>query len=117
MWRSWRKRSLSATLIHRTTRRLSLTKDGAAFLDRAKRLLREVEDATAEISERRGELAGPLRISAPVSFGGLHLGPALYSFLKANPRIELSLELDDRFVARARVSTPSSGMVLSSTVC
>ncbi len=74
------ERSLGATLIHRTTRRLSLTKDGAAFLDRAKRLLREVEDATAEISERRGELAGPLRISAPVSFGGLHLGPALYCF-------------------------------------
>jgi DNA-binding transcriptional LysR family regulator len=95
------ERTLGATLMHRTTRKLSLTEDGVAFLERAKRILREVVDATAEISERRGELAGPLRISAPVSFGSLHLGPALYSFLKQNPRVELSLDLDDRFVGAA----------------
>jgi len=92
------ERSLGATLMHRTTRRLSLTEDGAAFLARARRIVREVEDASAELSERRGELVGPLRISAPVSFGSLHVGPALYAFLKAHPRIDLSLELDDRFV-------------------
>src|ERR1700733_6477837 len=95
------ERSLGATLVHRTTRRLSLTEDGMTFLDRARRILGEVMDATAELSERRGELAGPLRISAPVSFGSLHLGPALYPFLKQNPRIELSLDLDDRFVGAA----------------
>ena len=95
------ERSLGTTLIHRTTRKFSLTEDGVAFYERAKRIAREVTDATTEIAERRGELAGPLRISAPMSFGTLHLGPALYSFLKANPRIELSLELDDRFVGAA----------------
>jgi DNA-binding transcriptional LysR family regulator len=95
------ERDLGATLVHRTTRRLSLTEDGMAFLDRARRVVNELTDATAELSERRGELVGPLRISAPVSFGSLHLGPALYPFLKQNPGIELSLDLDDRFVGAA----------------
>jgi DNA-binding transcriptional LysR family regulator len=90
--------SLGTTLMHRTTRRLTLTEDGIAFYERARKILRDVSDAATEISERRGELAGPLRISAPVSFGIRHLGPAICSFLKQNPRIELSLELDDRFV-------------------
>src|SRR6266853_2715801 len=43
-------------------------------------------------------LQAPLRISAPVSFGTLHLGPALFGLLRTHPDIELSLELDDRFV-------------------
>jgi len=90
--------SLGARLLHRTTRRISLTEDGATFLERASRILREMEEATAEISERRGTLAGPLRISAPVTFGRRHLGPALCPFLRANPAIELTLDLDDRRV-------------------
>ena len=92
------ERSLGARLLQRTTRKVTLTEDGAAFLERARRILRETEDAAAELAERRGTLAGPLRLSAPVSFGSLHLGPALYPFLRANPAIELSLELDDRFI-------------------
>jgi DNA-binding transcriptional LysR family regulator len=67
----------------------------------AKRILREVSDATAEVSERQGELVGPLKISAPVSFGILHLSPALSSFLSKNPRIELLVDLDDRLVGSA----------------
>jgi len=90
--------SVGTTLVHRSTRKLTLTESGTAFLNRAKRILREVSEATAEASEGQGELVGPLRISAPVSFGILHLAPALNSFLKQNPRIELSLDLDDRFV-------------------
>jgi len=89
---------IGATLLHRSTRKLALTENGVIFFDRAKRILRDVSEATAEVSERQGELVGPLRISAPVSFGILHLAPALNSFLKQNPRIELSLDLDDRFV-------------------
>jgi DNA-binding transcriptional LysR family regulator len=95
------ERSVGTTLLHRSTRKLTLTEDGIAFLERAKRILREVSEATLEVSERRGELVGPLRISVPVSFGILHLAPALNSFLKQNPRIELSLDLDDRFVGAA----------------
>jgi DNA-binding transcriptional LysR family regulator len=92
------ERTLGARLIQRTTRKMSLTEDGAAFLERGRRIVREVTDSAAEMAERRGELVGPLRISAPVSFGVLHLGPAIYPFMKANPRIELTLDLDDRFV-------------------
>jgi DNA-binding transcriptional LysR family regulator len=92
------ERSIGATLMRRTTRKLMLTEDGIAFLERAKRIVREVTEATAEVSERRGDLVGPLRISAPMSFGILHLSMALNAFLKKYPRIDLSLELDDRFV-------------------
>jgi DNA-binding transcriptional LysR family regulator len=92
------ERNVGATLLHRSTRKLTLTEDGIVFLERAKRILREVSEASAEITERRGALVGPLRISVPVSFGILHLSSALSSFLRRNPRIELSLELNDRFV-------------------
>lgn len=92
------ERSLGAHLVLRTTRKLNLTAEGSAFLDRARRIVQEAEDARSEIAERRGQLAGPLRISAPVSFGTLHLGRALYPFLRANPGIQLTLDLDDRFV-------------------
>jgi DNA-binding transcriptional LysR family regulator len=95
------ERLLGARLLQRTTRKLSLTEDGAAFLERARRLVLDAEAAVSELAERRGDLVGPLRLSAPVSFGTLHLGRALYPFLAANPRIELALELDDRFVDAA----------------
>ena len=92
------ERSLGATLLHRTTRRISMTEDGIAFLERARRILREVSDAETDLAERRGTLAGPMRLSAPVTFGRMHLGPALYPFLIAHPEIELTIDLDDRRV-------------------
>lgn len=95
------ERELGAQLLHRTTRKLSLTEDGAAFLEKAARILRDVEEAAAEMAQRRGSLVGPLRISAPVTFGRMHLGPALFPFLARHPGIELTLELDDRRVDAA----------------
>ncbi len=95
------ERSLGARLLQRTTRKLSLTEDGSAFHERAARILREIEDAATDLSERRGLLLGPLRISAPVTFGRMHLGPALYPFLVAHPQISLTLDLDDRRVDAA----------------
>jgi DNA-binding transcriptional LysR family regulator len=92
------ERALSAKLVRRTTRTLALTDDGNTFYERAKRILRDVDTAASELAERHGTLIGPLRVSAPVSFGSLHLGPALFGFLAKNPGIELTLELDDRFV-------------------
>lgn len=92
------ERSLGTRLIQRTTRRMTLTEDGQAFLLRARKIAGDVSDAEAEITERRGQLVGPLRISGPVSFGYLHLCPAIYPFLKKHPGIELTLDLDDRFV-------------------
>lgn len=92
------ERSLGASLLQRSTRKLSVTEDGLAFLARATRIVREVEDAAADLAERRGLLSGPLRISAPVTFGRMHLGPALYPFLERHPAIRLTLDLDDRRV-------------------
>ncbi len=77
---------------------MSLTGDGHAFLPRARRILQEAQDGRDELAERRGQLTGPLRLSAPTSFGYLHLAPALISFMKRHPGIAVSLELDDRFV-------------------
>lgn len=98
------ERSLGSALLHRTTRRLSLTEDGTAFLPRAQRITRDVTEAAADIAERRGTFAGPLRIAAPVTFGHMHVGPALYPFLKEHPEIQLTLDLDDR-----RIDVASSG--------
>lgn len=95
------ERALGTRLIQRTTRKLSLTEDGHTFLVRAQRIQFEATAAAAEMAERRGTLVGPLRISAPVGFGVLHLGPAIYTFLAAHPGIDLALELDDRFVDAA----------------
>ncbi len=92
------ERAVRTRLLQRTTRKISVTEDGMVFLERARRIVRDAADATAELAERRGTLAGPLRLSAPVSFGSLHLGPALYPFLAAHPAIALSLELEDRFI-------------------
>src|SRR5208337_4238921 len=92
------ERVLGAKLVHRTTRALLLTEDGSSFYDSAKRILRDVNREASALAERRGNLAGALCISAPVSFGSLHLGPALFGFLAKNPAIELTLELEDRFV-------------------
>ena len=95
------ERELGTILLRRTTRKLSLTEDGAAFLTRAANIVREIEQATADLAERRGTLSGPLRISAPVTFGRMHLGPAIYRFLAAHPAIQLTLDLNDRRVDAA----------------
>lgn len=92
------ERSVGTRLLQRTTRKLSLTEDGTAFLVRARRIVDETTAATAELAERRGALVGPLRISAPVTFGTLHLGRALCDFVAEHPEIDLALELEDRFV-------------------
>ena len=92
------ERSVGARLVQRTSRKLSLTGEGRAFLERARRILAEVQAARTELAEARGVLSGPLRISAPVSFGTLHLGRAIFPFLREHPGIQLTLDLDDRFV-------------------
>lgn len=95
------ERLLNARLLQRTTRKLSLTEDGEKFLIRARRVLHEIKEARAEIAERRGSLSGGLRISAPLGFGLLHLGPAINRFLREHPEIEPTLDLQDRFVDAA----------------
>jgi len=89
---------LGVRLLHRTTRRLSLTQEGALFHERCRDLLSGMSDAEAEVTRHAGELIGELRVSAPTSFGLLHLAPLWPAFLERHPRVTLDVELADRFV-------------------
>jgi DNA-binding transcriptional LysR family regulator len=89
---------LGVRLLHRTTRRLSLTAEGEVFVDRCRELLAAVDEAEAEVSERSGHAVGVLKVSAPVSYGILRLAPLWGGFLAAHPQIELDITLSDRVV-------------------
>jgi DNA-binding transcriptional LysR family regulator len=89
---------LGARLLHRTTRRLSLTEAGAAFFESSRGALERIEEAEGAVAQLQSEPRGRLRVSAPMSFGILHLGPALTDFAREHPRVTLDVRLDDRFV-------------------
>ena len=77
---------LGARLLNRTTRRLSLTEAGSELYSRSVRALEEIENAELEVARFQTEPRGLLRVSAPMSFSILHLGPAIQSFLDALSR-------------------------------
>jgi DNA-binding transcriptional LysR family regulator len=89
---------LGVRLLHRTTRRLSLTDEGEVFYTRCKDLLNGVGEAEAEVTARSAQATGVLKVSAPVSFGLLHLAPLWAAFMAAQPRVSLELTLSDRMV-------------------
>ena len=89
---------LGARLLNRTTRRLSLTEVGRVFYERSRKGLADIEDAQSEVSRMQGEPRGTLRLNAPMSFGILHVAPALPEFLKLYPDITVDMNLDDRKV-------------------
>jgi DNA-binding transcriptional LysR family regulator len=89
---------LGVRLLQRTTRRLSLTREGELFHERCKDLLSGVGDAEAEVTRHAGELIGELRVSAPVTFGLMHLAPLWPVFMARHPRLMLDVTLADRFV-------------------
>ncbi len=89
---------LSVRLFNRTTRRLSLTEEGAAFYERAGRILADLEDAAAAVSSLRAAPRGRLRVTLPTGFGILHLLPALPDFLARYPDLEVDVDVNDRFV-------------------
>jgi len=89
---------LGTRLIHRTTRRLSLTDAGQIFHDDVVAILAAVRSAEARFSGRERLESGALRITAPTSFGRLHVAPHLKGFLDAYPRIDVQLDLSDAFV-------------------
>jgi DNA-binding transcriptional LysR family regulator len=89
---------LGARLLNRTTRRLSLTEAGAALFEASRGAIERIEEAEAAVAQLQSEPRGRLRVSAPMSFGILHLGPALAEFARRHPRVTLDVRLDDRYV-------------------
>ena len=89
---------LDSRLLHRTTRRLSLTDAGKNFYQRAVQILADLDDAELSVTEETTELRGSLKLAAPLSFGLTHLSKAIFDFLSEHPAIELNLDLNDRNV-------------------
>ena len=89
---------LGARLLNRTTRRLSLTEVGRAFYERCARVVAEAEEAELAVTRLQETPRGVLRINAPVSFGLLHLGPALADFMIRYPDLAVEIDVVDRFV-------------------
>jgi DNA-binding transcriptional LysR family regulator len=89
---------LGVRLLQRTTRRLSLTEEGEVFYARASEVLASLQEAESEITSRTGKAAGQLKVSAPVSFGLLHLAPLWAGFMARHPDVVLDLTLSDRMV-------------------
>jgi len=89
---------LGVQLLVRTTRRLTLTQLGAEYVERARRILADVEDADQAIASHVAAPRGTLRITAPLSFAQLHLSPILAGFLALHPEVKLDLDMTDRQV-------------------
>ena len=89
---------LGARLLNRTTRRLSLTEVGSVFYERSREGLATIEDAELEVSRLQSRPSGTLKLNTPMSFGVMHVAPALPEFLRAYPDVSVDVSLDDRKV-------------------
>jgi DNA-binding transcriptional LysR family regulator len=87
--------SLGAPLLTRSTRKVTLTDTGAAYLEQVSRLLAELAEADESVADTGTEPVGPLRVCMPVTYGRLFFGPRLASFLETHPRVTLDLILSD----------------------
>ena len=89
---------LGVKLLVRTTRRITLTHEGSAFLEDCQRLLADIANAEASVSAGGVKASGHLRITAPAGFGRRHVAPLVPGFLQQHPEVSLSLNLSDRVV-------------------
>ena len=89
---------LGIRLVHRTTRKVSLTEEGVAFLPHAEEVLSSVEAARASVGAGSASPRGTLRVAAPASFGRMHLMPALKAFLSRHPDLTMDIRFTDTIV-------------------
>jgi len=87
---------LGVRLLNRTTRSISLTGEGELYLLNAQRILGEIEEMERQVSSSRAAPKGLLRVNAPLGFGRAYVGPAVSSFVKRYPDVEVQLQLTDR---------------------
>jgi DNA-binding transcriptional LysR family regulator len=90
--------SLGAKLFNRTTRSVALTSEGETFLQHAKRIVSNIEDARSDLSGGTQIIKGELRVAAPASFGRRHIAPYVTEFLQANPEVHIRLDFSDSVV-------------------
>jgi DNA-binding transcriptional LysR family regulator len=89
---------LGVKLLVRTTRRITLTHEGSAFLEDCQRILADLANAEASVSAGGVKASGYLRVTAPAGFGRRHVAPLVPRFLAQHPDVHLSLNLSDRVV-------------------
>jgi DNA-binding transcriptional LysR family regulator len=89
---------LGVKLLLRTTRRITLTHEGSAFLEDCQRLLSDLANAEASVSAGGVKASGHLRITAPAGFGRRHVAPLIPKFYELHPDVTISLNLSDRVV-------------------
>src|SRR5512141_986492 len=89
---------LGARLLQRTTRSVTLTDVGSRYLERARRILADVEEAESSAEGERTRPRGRLVVSAPVGFGRLHVSPVMSAYLKRYPEVSADLRLSDGLI-------------------
>jgi DNA-binding transcriptional LysR family regulator len=89
---------LGVKLLVRTTRKITLTHEGSAFLEDCQRLLADIANAEASVSAGGVKASGHLRVTAPAGFGRRHVAPLVPQFIAQHPDVSVSLNLSDRVV-------------------
>lgn len=92
------EKRLGVKLMHRSTRHLTLTEQGAVYLDHCRKLLTELDGAEKALSEGQHTATGHLIVSAPASFGRRHVAPHAPRFIEANPELRMSFNLTDQVI-------------------
>jgi DNA-binding transcriptional LysR family regulator len=90
---------LGTRLLQRTTRSVTLTGAGARYLERARRILADVEEAESAAEGERTRPSGKLVVSAPVGFGRLHVSPVMSAYLTRHAEVSGELRLEDRMIS------------------
>lgn len=112
---------LGVPLLHRTTRRISVTAEGETYLQHARRILAEIEAAESELRGTRAEPKGLLRVNATLGFGRMHVAPLIAGFARKHPQVEIQLQLsvnppplaEDAFDVCVRFGEPPDARVVA----
>lgn len=111
---------LSVTLFNRTTRKVSLTATGTAYLERVQSILADIRETESLLKDNQARPSGEIKINAPMSFGTMHLSSAIIEFMQRYPDIRVHLQLSDEkinpvsdgFDMTIRISAPSDSLAL-----
>jgi LysR family transcriptional regulator, transcriptional activator for dmlA len=112
---------LGVPLLHRTTRRISLTTEGEVYLAHARRILADIDDMERTVGNAMTAPKGLLRVNATLGFGRSHIAPLISSFVKRHPEVQVQLQLsvnppplsDDAFDVCVRFGEPPDARVIA----